>query len=270
MLHLVATDMDGTFLSPATAAQGHANGFVSSRSIAAASSLAASGVVFTIATGRPAPALQDHVDALGLELPCICFNGAAVLRMAPRTPPRALRLSTLPPPAVASVLAFADATGLCVSYSLFDRAVARVASPAQQELLDEYMRLEGVTQTVHRRLWPRGRVHVDLCSCTWVDSFSSAQVVGSSEELLSLPPPLKLVLLTPTPNETAARARAAVGSAAHVIAAEMHIEFLTPGVNKGTALEWLCGELELPLSSAVAFGDNDNDIEMLKVQYRCT
>ena len=48
--------------------------------------------------------------------------------------------------------------------------------------------------------------------------------------------PLKIVLLTSTPDATATRARAAVGAAAHVVAAEMHVEFLAPGVNKGAAL----------------------------------
>ena len=166
-LHLVATDMDGTFLSPAVAVtDGHANGYLSGRSIAAAQSLTASGVLFCIATGRPAPALQEHVAALGLSLPCICFNGAAVLRMhADGRPPDALWTRPLDAGAVAAVLEFANAEGLCVSYSLLDHAVAACAGASQRALLDEYMRLEGVTQ----------------------------RVVSSSAELASLPPPLKMV-----------------------------------------------------------------------------
>ena len=71
--------------------------------------------------------------------------------------------------AVAAVLAFANAEGLCCSYSLLDRAVASCATPAQRALLEEYMRLEGVTQ----------------------------RVVGSTAELAELSePPLKMVRLT--------------------------------------------------------------------------
>ena len=44
----------------------------------------------------------------------------------------------------------------------------------------------------------------------------------------------------------------------------MHIEFLTPGVHKGSALAWLCKEQRLAPSSVVSFGDNHNDIEMLR------
>ena len=50
-----------------------------------------------------------------------------------------------------------------------------------------------------------------------------------------------------------------------MISAEMHIEFLPPGVHKGSALAWLCAQQGLPLSSVASFGDNHNDVEMLKV-----
>jgi len=237
-LHLIATDMDGTLLSPAAATEGHANGYLSERTISTARSLAMAGVIVCIATGRPAPALVDHVMALGISLPCICFNGAAVLRMhADGRPPESLWACPLATDAVAAVLAFADAEGLCCSYSLLDRAVAACATPAQRALLDEYMRLEGVAQ----------------------------QVVSTTAELASLPePPLKMVLLTPTPDASAARASRALGGLVHVVSAEMHVEFLMPGVNKGGALAWLCAREGLSCAHAVAFGDNHNDVEMLR------
>jgi len=234
-LHLVATDMDGTFLSPVTSV-GHANGVISDRSVRCVAALRAADVIFCIATGRPAPALQEHVDRLGLELPCICFNGAAVLTMAPGAPPKPLYQRPLQPYVVPSIFAFADAEGVCLSYSLVDRAVARCASAAHDEFLAKYVRLEGVEQAV----------------------------VRSCDELRALPPPLKVVLLTSEPDALAARAREALGAGAHVISAEMHIEFLPPGVHKGSALAWLCEQHGLPLSKAATFGDNHNDIEMLK------
>ena len=235
-LHLVATDMDGTFLMPATDAEGHANGSIGERSTKLVAALVAEGVIFAIATGRPAPALQAHIDALGVALPCICFNGAAVLRMAPSARPEALHLKPLAAKAVSAVLAFADAEALCASYSLFDRAVACCAGDEQTALLDEYMRLEGVRQ----------------------------EVVGSSKQLAALAdPPLKIVLLTKTPDALAARAKKAV-KGVHVVAAEMHIEFLAPGVHKGTALSWLCEREGVGLEACAAFGDNHNDVEMIR------
>ena len=47
----------------------------------------------------------------------------------------------------------------------------------------------------------------------------------------------------------------------------MHVEFVPAGVNKGAALVQLCQpeHLDLPLEAITAFGDNNNDVEMLKV-----
>ena len=126
-LHLVATDMDGTLLSPTAATEGHANGYLSQRTIDTARSLAAEGIVVCIATGRPAPALVDHIEALGISLPCICFNGAAVLRMhADGRPLESLWTRPLTTDAVAAVLAFANAEGLCCSYSVFLKAALTI------------------------------------------------------------------------------------------------------------------------------------------------
>lgn len=42
------------------------------------------------------------------------------------------------------------------------------------------------------------------------------------------------------------------------------LEFFHKNVSKGTALEFLCNYLSIPLTQAVAFGDGDNDIPLLK------
>mmetsp|Transcript_44218 Transcript_44218/g.73388 ORF Transcript_44218/g.73388 Transcript_44218/m.73388 type:complete len:300 (+) Transcript_44218:89-988(+) len=234
-LHLIATDMDGTFLAPPASEEVTAH--LSDYSISTARGLAAAGIVFSIATGRPAPALQPHVDALGLELPCICFNGAAILRMAPGVPSTLLWQSALPSHVLPAIIEFAETEQLCISYALFDRSVAFCSGALHPELLQQYMRLEGIEQ----------------------------QVLESKAELLALSPPLKIVLLTRSPDDVAIRARAHLGDFVDVVSAEMHIEFLRPGVNKGSALAWLCENEGVPLDSALTFGDGLNDIEMLRV-----
>lgn len=113
-LHLVVSDMDGTLLAPTTD-QGHANGRLTTRSLDCISRLHAAGVRFCIATGRPAPALQAHVDTIGLELPCVCFNGAALLIMRPGSPPTPIFQRSLSAEIVRAVCAFADAEDVCLS-----------------------------------------------------------------------------------------------------------------------------------------------------------
>ena len=42
------------------------------------------------------------------------------------------------------------------------------------------------------------------------------------------------------------------------------IEFGAASANKLSALQWLCNQLDIPLSAVAAFGDMPNDIAMLK------
>lgn len=41
-------------------------------------------------------------------------------------------------------------------------------------------------------------------------------------------------------------------------------EVSIPGVNKGTALKAVCKELQIPMSDSLAFGDSNNDIELIE------
>ncbi|KAL3898435.1 MAG: hypothetical protein SGPRY_012839 [Prymnesium sp.] len=235
-LHLVVSDMDGTLLAPTTD-QGHANGRLTTRSLDCISRLHAAGVRFCIATGRPAPALQAHVDTIGLELPCVCFNGAALLIMRPGT-------------------------------------------AAHTEWLANYMRLEGVEQSVVKtceellELPPPLKARVTPPPCLSILSghppvFKITPIVIKSRDpqtrLDSPASAWQMVVMDSEPDKLAAKARATLGTGVHVIAAEMHVEFLPRDVHKATALEWLCEEQGVPLKHVVAFGDNHNDIEMLKV-----
>ncbi|MDU5334042.1 HAD family hydrolase [Enterococcus sp.] len=44
-----------------------------------------------------------------------------------------------------------------------------------------------------------------------------------------------------------------------------YIEYVPEGVNKGTALQFLCDNLGIPLSDTLAIGDQENDIELLQL-----
>ena len=44
----------------------------------------------------------------------------------------------------------------------------------------------------------------------------------------------------------------------------MNIEVMGAGATKGTALTWLCGHLGEDVADAWAFGDNINDIPMIR------
>lgn len=44
-----------------------------------------------------------------------------------------------------------------------------------------------------------------------------------------------------------------------------NLEIMSPGMGKGTAVKWLAGELGIPMAQCMAFGDNTNDLDMLRV-----
>lgn len=164
--------------------------------------------------------------------------------------------------------------------SLADHAVARCSTAAHTEWLANYMRLEGVEQSVVKtceellELPPplKARVTPPPCLSTLSGHpsvFRITPIVIKSRDpqthLDSQASAWQMVVMDSEPDKLAAKARATLGTGVHVIAAEMHVEFLPRDVHKATALEWLCEEQGVPLKHVVAFGDNHNDIEMLKV-----
>ena len=61
-----------------------------------------------------------------------------------------------------------------------------------------------------------------------------------------------------------AGAREAAGEALHITYSMSHsLEIMAAGVNKGTAVSALLGDLGIPATRCLAFGDNLNDLEML-------
>jgi len=79
--------------------------------------------------------------------------------------------------------------------------------------------------------------------------------------------PLKILALSDDPDADAKKAMSLMpdGMELTVIPAEMHLEFLNSKLSKGHSLERLVVEfLKLDMSQVVAFGDNHNDVEMMR------
>ena len=228
---LVAADMDGTLLTSSTT--------LSPATIDFVRTLSDRGILFAVATGRPAPSMQPHIDTLGVALPCILFNGACLMHMRPGLPPTPLWESALSDDLAAAVVGFAHGqAGLCVSWSMRGSATALVTSEAHRAQLSRYEELEGVEQ----------------------------RVVETPAALLAQPHrALKIVALSESPDEDYAAAVAALGGRGdvHVIRSQMHIEFVAKGVNKAAALDVLCERLMVPIDDCIALGDGMNDAEML-------
>eukprot|EP00927_Polykrikos_kofoidii_P025593 TRINITY_DN22966_c0_g1_i1.p1 TRINITY_DN22966_c0_g1~~TRINITY_DN22966_c0_g1_i1.p1 ORF type:complete len:318 (-),score=66.33 TRINITY_DN22966_c0_g1_i1:118-1071(-) len=245
----VAIDMDGTTLNSSLT--------LSERTVDTLRRVDSAGKRVIIATGRPAISLAPYVDILGLPrpVPVVCFNGAAGLLMRakaamPSHAPiveafearhKVLFTQGLDIAAASKVISVCESLGLCVSYTLPLGSVAAPKTADHEKQLIAFQQKEGVVQER-------------------VKDFKSLVSNGKV--------PLKIVALSSNPEATAAQARAELPEGvAHVIAMEMHVEFMAVGVNKGAALKRLCRDSldDLPLQQIVAFGDNNNDVEMLRM-----
>lgn len=227
-------DMDGTTLNSSHK--------LSNETLLAIRAAEVAGVKVIIATGRPAFAVQPYIDQLALRqpVPAIVFNGAAAMIMhAQRAEERVVFTEGVDVETARRVLAVCDRFGWCASCCFPLRAVAAPRNEAQETLLRNFEGLEGTQQE---------RV------ADFVD------ILASGESLL------KIVAMVDDPEAAAAQAREVLPEElVQIIAAEMHVEFLSPGVSKGQSLVRFCrDELGVSLEDVVAFGDNHNDVDMLK------
>lgn len=202
----------------------------------------ASGVHVIIATGRPVLSLQPYVTELGLTrpVPTVCFNGACATLVDPWGEGQKVLISRgLSHSATESILQLCDDRGWCASYCQAHGTSVVPKTEIHEEWLQSFEELEGMEQERVEDLW----------------------------ELLETETPLKVVALAENPAAQAAKARAMLPpGAAHVVAAEQHVEFLSADVSKGDTLRRLCTEhLGISMEEVIAFGDNFNDIEMLQL-----
>ena len=89
---------------------------------------------------------------------------------------------------------------------------------------------------------------------------------GSMDELLHLGPITKLTMLHAREADKLA-VRAAIDGIEGLTwtySLPMNTEVMRAGVNKGSALRWLCDHLGVDVADTMAFGDGDNDAEMLR------
>ena len=70
-IQFLLSDIDGTLLRP--------DHSLSQTTIDAVSRLRAAGVLFTVASSRPPRAMRQQIEALGIDLPTVGFNGGNIV-----------------------------------------------------------------------------------------------------------------------------------------------------------------------------------------------
>ncbi|MBQ3668900.1 MAG: HAD family hydrolase [Clostridia bacterium] len=220
---LIAADIDGTLLNPKRELE--------QETVEAARKCMDRGAYFVLSSGRMPPALRPIAEKLGVNAPAVCYNGGAVVDL--------LKGETLYSTPVPLELA-RDIARECEKMGLYLHAFVHGSyiAPRYCELTEAYERLCGVKATV-----------------------VNAPISEAMDEA-----PMKLLVLD-TP-EGAAKALPELNAKFKGRASLMHsqshmIECVDVNTSKAGALEFLRKHLNVPKEETCAFGDGQNDIDML-------
>lgn len=193
--------------------------------------LKACGGIFTIATGRSITKIIKCVDIISPEAPVITDNGAVIIRADNG---EIIYKKPLSPSAVAEIwyrgLEYGVLTTIWTNEKLY---VSRI-----DELALSYSRLTG--EKLHLAESIDSFIDSEITKCVWRGS------AGQIEKLKRA--------LEENP----------IKSAAYCISCPELLEFMDEGVSKGEGLKKVCEYCKIDISEAIAAGDEQNDIEMLK------
>jgi len=221
---LLAIDLDGTLLTP------RPHKHITARTRLALRRAAAAGVTLVIATGQNLAVLQNTCGDLPLNGPQIIENGAVIANLEGRI----YHERYLPSEHILPALALLREHGFYRAYHTIHRVYVDRHTPRARE-------------------WYRPPVQpvIEVEDVASLFPLPCVKVVGIGEE---------------------ERIRALRSTFEQRFAGELYvtqssfdlIEFLHPGVSKGHALQQIAADLGLASEGVVAFGDNHNDIGMLR------
>lgn len=228
-IRLLVMDLDGTLLPR--------DQRLSPRTIEAVRGAVGRGIVVSIATGRMAMSLLPYARELGLREPLIALGGAAIHAPAGDgmdRPGRLLRHRPLAPGAAREAVRWCLANGLRPHLNNIGRMIMAEDDPNAEDYSWTY----------------GGRPLVVPDLVTWITRpVSKVIAVG--------PPGLPAAIVADARRRFAGRAHATVSH-------PEFLEFFAPEVSKGGALRWLARRRGIPLVSAMAIGDQLNDLEMIE------
>jgi Cof subfamily protein (haloacid dehalogenase superfamily) len=226
---LIASDVDGTLLTP--------DERISERTRQVVRAAVAAGAQFVLATGRPPRWIPPVVDALGFAPMAVCANGAVIYDSATD---RVVSARTLPVDVLSELAEIAarvvPGAGL---------AAERIGSSAHDTATPQFVSAPGYEHA-------------------WLNP-DNTEV--SYDDLLSAPA-VKLLVRKPgmPSSELAAVLTRHVGMLGDITYSTNDglVEISMIGISKATGLEQVARSREISAEDVVAFGDMPNDVPMLR------
>jgi len=224
-VRFLLSDMDGTLLLP--------DHSLSEQTIEAVRALRASGVLFSLATGRPPKAMLQVIEALGVNLPTAAFNGGTLVN-----PDGSLLVAHYLPAAAAltTLTLFADLPD--VEVWVFSAG--------------EWLVKDGNGPLVPREQHGLGYPPMVVeCFEPYLERIDKIVAASNNTGLLI---------------ELEAQLLAQVDGQAQVSRSQpVYLDVTAMLANKGAALETLAAFLGVPLEQTAAMGDGGNDPAMFHV-----
>lgn len=229
---LIVFDIDGTLI-------GH-DSQVSPRTLRAIQRAREQGAIIALASGRRLQAMLPFARLLEISVPLICMNGALVVDSDTQSP---LSITNLDPGiARRAVAAMHDLSrsAFVYHYSLTPPDVYYQLAPSHPAVAGYITHEKGHVRQVDDLL-------AQCEQAIRVLTFGSADEVDPVREML----------------EADLADDAWILPSIHL--GLSHLEIYSRGVSKGRALRRLAGDLSIPLSDVMAFGDGPNDLDLLEV-----
>lgn len=231
MIKLIAVDLDGTLLD--------AQREVSPETRRVIRQVVDLGIVVVLATGRTYAGVRGIYDVLGLESPVITNNGGLIYDPATET---VLAGNPIPVNLLRDVLDWLDTRGIYSQFytrdTIFTRHLGFLSAEwaAKNALLPE-----------------RHRIKIEVLGD------------GPLPTDLGTEPFYKLLVMDRDPEiiEEVKRYIAGVPELETTISIEDGLDILCAGISKGDGLRRLSEALAIKPDEIMAFGDQENDIEML-------
>ncbi|MEB0076158.1 HAD family hydrolase [Pseudomonas sp. CCI3.2] len=224
LIQFLLSDIDGTLLRP--------DHSLSQANADAIKQLRAAGIRFTLASSRPPRAMRQQIEALGIDLPTVAFNGGLI------THPDGRVLSAHRIPRAAASASLAMFTGQDCSVWVFadDQWLLRDLNGA---LVDHERKTLGYDPIVVSSFEP------------YLDRIDKIVAASANHQLLK---DLE-AQLNPQIDGLALASRSQ----------SYYLDVNAVEANKGNALVTLAEFLGVPLSQTAAIGDGSNDVAMFHV-----
>lgn len=244
MIKLIATDLDGTLLSP--------DGTISTKNIKTIKKAQAKGIEVIVATGRSYESAQNAIQDAGLTTDIICLNGANVYdsngQISVEKP--------LTKESVTEILHVVDTDEvyfeLYTNKGIFSTDRTKFMQVLVKILATEYK------QYTEEMIKERAEQRFQEESFTFTTDF---------EGLLKDPAivPYKILTFSLKPEGLLKLRESFTGHPSiHVTSSGFdNVEFNHPDAKKGIALKAFAEQKAIELSEIMAIGDNENDLSML-------